>query len=52
LNALGEILGEIQLTSEQQLQNGNFDLDGYAPGLYILKIVDGKNIYLKKLIKQ
>jgi hypothetical protein len=52
MNALGKILGEIQLTSEQGHQHGTFDLGSYAPGLYIFKIVEGKNIYLKKIIKK
>jgi hypothetical protein len=51
MGAHGETIGEIQLTSEAGRQSGNFDMSNNAAGLYFIKIIEGKNIYLKKIIK-
>ena len=52
MNALGETVGKIPLILKEGRQTGNFDMSEKATGLYLLKIIEGENIYLKKLIKK
>jgi len=52
INALGETLGEFQLTDVNGYQSGSFAMQDKAAGIYLLRIVAGKNIYSKKIIKK
>ena len=52
INSIGKEVGQIELTNEDNLLKGQFDLTSQSSGLYFIQISDGNKFYMKKVIKK
>ena len=52
LNSIGEILGRVSMTEEGGYQKGQFELNDYSSGVYLVKIFNGNKVVTKKVIRK